>query len=140
MTRKDIILLESVYATLPDPATHIRLLEILPRSGKAPLSADFRIAVLTVPFKAAPAYHAIFYTWGDASGEECITVFTGTVDRRITVHKSNVDGLWQLDNLKPAKYYLITGGHATASSYGRPNLQCNREKTVTALIYLTLVR
>ncbi|KAF2832751.1 hypothetical protein CC86DRAFT_280043, partial [Ophiobolus disseminans] len=95
------------YAALPDAATHIRLLQILPRHGKAPLSADIRISILTVPFHIAPPYHAVSYTWGDPNDEEHFTVATDFGNRHLVVRKNCADVLWQLDNMKPAKNYWV---------------------------------
>jgi hypothetical protein len=47
-------------APLPNPSTHIRLVELLPADANAPL----RCHVSAVPLTSLPKYKAISYTWG----------------------------------------------------------------------------
>ncbi|KAF2024498.1 heterokaryon incompatibility, partial [Setomelanomma holmii] len=55
----------------------------------------------------ASLYHAVSYTWGDASEQELITILSGTEQRGMIIRKNCADVLRQLAYFKTSKYYWI---------------------------------
>jgi hypothetical protein len=104
------------YSTLPDPATHIRLIEVDSYSDRHQTTSLF---VRTTTVATAPPYHAISYTWGDIANQEKIYVSHrdgDSVDIRdgatvkdglMTVRQNCADVLRQLTHFATTKYYWI---------------------------------
>jgi hypothetical protein len=87
------------HTELPDPKTHIRLLEVLQGSFKDPISCQ----LTTWPFYIAPAYYAISYAWGDPADLAQIKVN----DKDMTVRKNCEYVLQQVAVTKVSRYYWL---------------------------------
>jgi hypothetical protein len=96
-----------VYPSLPDPATYIRLLELVPNPTSATHSHHTSISILTTPIDEAPLYHAVSYTWGDPIDEEQITIVGTHAKEVVTVRKNCAVVLKQLAHFRTTRYYWI---------------------------------
>lgn len=93
-----------VYASLPDPATHIRLIEIAIDHTDAP---SIRISIYATPLDSAPPYQAVSYTWGVATGIRDLLIHDGVDEKRLVVGTNCADVLQQLAHFKITKYYWV---------------------------------
>jgi hypothetical protein len=93
-----------VYASLPDPATHIRLLEIISDPTSAP---GTRISVSVIQLDSAPPYHAVSYTWGAITDTEHVVITEGEVRKRMSVRSNCADVLRQLAHFQTTRYYWV---------------------------------
>lgn len=89
------------HTPLPDPSTHIRLLELVDPETWEQDGKQCRLAIW--PLKEAPAYHAISYTWGNPAPTHRVPV-DGS-DLRIPKNTSDV--LDQLAYFRTSRYYWI---------------------------------
>jgi hypothetical protein len=93
-----------VYSSLPDPATHIRLLEIVADPTSAP---GTRISVFVTRLDSAPSYHAVSYTWGAATDTEDIIILDAQGEKRMGVRSNCADVLRQLAHFQTTQYYWV---------------------------------
>jgi hypothetical protein len=98
---------EFEYSSLADPATHIRLLEIVAPPATAPPSDHVQISILTTPLDVAPSYHAVSYTWGDINNQDQITISGLDTHGRMTVRKNCADALRQLAYFSTTRYFWM---------------------------------
>ena len=88
------------HEALPDPSTHIRLLELdHPDTWE---QSGIRCKLSTWPL-SSPAYHAISYTWGDPTPRR--QIWLG--QKLLRVPDSSIEVLQQLAYFKTSKYYWI---------------------------------
>ncbi|KAF2653153.1 HET-domain-containing protein, partial [Lophiostoma macrostomum CBS 122681] len=87
------------HESLPDPATYIRLLEILEGDFDKHVACE----VSTWPTDNTPSYYAISYTWGDPNSTSEITVN----GERMTVRQNCEYVLQQAFTSKRSKYFWV---------------------------------
>lgn len=75
------------YGALPDPATHVRLIEICQGDQDG---GDIEIDISPWPLADVPTYHAVSYTWGDATLTENIRVTGSEWVLRVRQNCANV--------------------------------------------------
>lgn len=80
------------YTALPDPTTHIRLLNI----KRGQLADGIICSLSSFSLLEAPLYAAISYTWGESVLTHTITVDGSPVSIRENCHSA----LWQVRELK----------------------------------------
>lgn len=91
------------HEPLPDPSTHVRLLELENPAAWHQHGVHSYVKLTAFPFKEAPPYYAISYTWGDPTPLHGV----GIGNCHLRVPRNTADVLDLLEYHKKARYYWI---------------------------------